>query len=92
MMDYERELREEDPDRAIDLILEILKIETNPVLLSILAAGPLEDVISMTTIDRIEREAAVDQRFRHLLGGVWYFSAPEELKARLDALIGDTRW
>lgn len=92
MMDYERELREEDPDRAIDLILEILKIETNPVLLSILAAGPLEDVISMTTIDRIEREAAVDQRFRHLLGGVWYFSASEELKARLDALIGDKRW
>jgi len=92
MADYERELREEDPDRAIDLILEVLKIETNPVLLSMLAAGPLEDVISMATIDRIEREAAVDQRFRHLLGGVWYFSASEELKARLDALIGDKRW
>jgi len=42
MMDYERELREEDPDKAIDLIVEILKIETNPVLLSLLAAGALE--------------------------------------------------
>ena len=62
------------------------------MLLSMLVAGSLEDVISMATIDRIEREAAVDQRFRHLLGGVWHFSAPEELKARLDALIGDTRW
>src|SRR5436190_16185683 len=92
LMDFERGLREEDPDRAIDLILEILKIETNPVLLSLLAAGPLEDVISLTTIDRIEREAAANKRFHDLLGGVWYFRAPDELKARLDALIGDVRW
>ena len=92
LMDFERDLREEDPDRAIDLILEILGIETNPVLLSMLAAGPLEDVISMDTIDRIEREAAANKRFRNLLGGVWYFRAGDELKARLDALIGDNRW
>jgi hypothetical protein len=92
LMDCERDLREDDPDRAIDLILEILKIETNPVLLSLLAAGLLEDVISLFTIDRIEREAAANKRFHDLLGGVWYFRAPEELKARLDALIGDNRW
>jgi hypothetical protein len=92
LMDFERDLGEDDPDRAIDLILEILDIETNPVLLSMLAAGPLEDVISMNTIDRIEREAAVNKRFHDLLGGVWYFRAPEELKARLDALIGENRW
>ena len=92
MMDYERELREEDPDEAIDLIVEILKLETNPVMLSMLAGGPLEDVISMATIDRIEREAAADKRFRDLLGGVWYYRAPDELKARLDALVGQNRW
>jgi hypothetical protein len=92
MMDYERDLREEDPDKAIDLILEILKIETNPVLLSLLAAGPLEDVISMETIDRIEREAAANKRFHDLLGGVWYYRAPAELKVRLDALVGQNRW
>jgi uncharacterized protein DUF6869 len=92
LMDFERDLREEDPDRAIDLIVEVLRTETNPVLLSMLAAGALEDVISMNTIDRIELEAAANTRFRDLLGGVWYFRAPEELKARLDALIGDNRW
>jgi len=91
VMNYERELRE-DPDKAIDVIVEILKIETNPVMLSLLAAGPLEDVISMETIDRIEREAAADKRFHDLLGGVWYYRAPEELKARLDALVGQNRW
>jgi hypothetical protein len=92
IMDFERDLREDDPDRMIDLILEILKIESNPVLLSLLAAGPLEDVISVGTIDRIEREARADARFRDLLGGVWYYRAPDELKARLDALVGEGRW
>ncbi|MCP4618036.1 MAG: hypothetical protein GY844_16585 [Bradyrhizobium sp.] len=92
LMDFERDLREDDPDRAIDLIIEVLRIENNPVLLSMLAAGLLEDVISMKTIDRIEREAAANTRFRDLLGGVWYFRAPDELKARLDTLIGDARW
>ena len=58
----------------------------------LLAAGPLEDVISMKTIERIECEAADNDRFRDLLGGVWYFRASDELKARLDALIGDNRW
>jgi hypothetical protein len=92
MMDYEREMREEDPDKAIDVIVEILKIETNPALLALLAAGPLEDVISMETIDRIEREALADKRFHDLLGGVWYYRASDELKARLDALVGENRW
>jgi hypothetical protein len=92
MMDYERDLRNEDPDKAIDLIVEILDIETNPVLLSLLAAGPLEDVISMETIDRIELEASKNKRFHDLLGGVWYYRASDELKARLDALVRDNRW
>ncbi|WP_448034579.1 DUF6869 domain-containing protein [Bradyrhizobium liaoningense] len=92
IMDFERDLREDDPDRMIDLILEILKIEANPVLLSLLAAGPLEDVISAGTIDRIEREARVNERFRDLLGGVWYYRASDELKTRLDALVGESRW
>ncbi len=91
MMDFERDLREDDPDRMIDLILEILAIERNPALLSLLAAGPLEDVISTATIDRIEREAHANTRFHDLLGGVWYYRASEEVKVRLDALIGDAR-
>jgi hypothetical protein len=91
IMVFERDLREEDPDRMIDLILEILSIETNPVLLSVLVAGPLEDVISPRTIDRIEREAHANKRFHDLLGGVWYYRASDELKTRLDALVGPVR-
>jgi hypothetical protein len=91
IMDFERDLREDDPDKMIDWILQILKIEFNPVLLSLLAAGPLEDVISVGTIDRIEREARADSRFRELLGGVWYYRASDDLKTRLDALVGQSR-
>jgi hypothetical protein len=85
--DYERELRDDDPDRLIDLILDILRIEHDPAMLSYLAAGPLEDVVSMATIERIEREAANSAAFCALLGGVWYSRAEPELKARLDAIV-----
>lgn len=91
LRDYEREISNNEPDRMLDMILEVLKIETNERMLGYLAAGPLEDVIGMNTIDRVEREAAANERFRRLLGGVWYYSAPDELKARLDALIKE-RW
>lgn len=81
-----------NPDAVIDLVLDVLKIEDNDAVLGLLAAGPLENAISMTTIERIEREAAAHDKFRWLLGGVWYSSAPEPLKARLDAIVQDQRW
>ena len=51
--DYQRELIEYDPDSALDLVVAVLKVETNPFLLSVLAAGLLEDVIDMPVIDRM---------------------------------------
>ena len=86
--DYQRELIEYDPDSALDLVVAVLKVETNPFLLSVLAAGLLEDVIDMPVMDRIDREAAADPRFLALLGGVWYSRKPDDVKARLDAIIG----
>jgi len=86
--DYQRELIEYDPDSALDLVIAVLKIETNPFLLSVLAAGLLEDVIDMPVIDRVEREAAADPRFLALLRGVWYSRKPDEVRARLDAILG----
>ena len=86
--DYQRELIEYDPDSALDLVVAVLKVETNPFLLSVLAAGLLEDVIDMPVMDRIEREAAADPRFLALLGGVWYSRKPDDVKARLDSIIG----
>ena len=87
LADYESELKREDPDRLLDLVLEILRIEQDPHVLSYLAAGSLEDVVSMATIARIEREAAASEAFCALLGGIWYHRAEPELKRRLDVLI-----
>jgi hypothetical protein len=92
LRDYESDLRAEDPDRALAIILEVLKIETNPNMLSYLAAGPLEDLITLDTIDMIEAEAKTNEGFRWLLGGVWYYTAPDELKARLDAIVQGQHW
>ena len=81
-------LQRDDPDAVLDVILEILKIETDVAVLSFLAAGPLEDLVSDRTIDRIEREAQADEKFRELLRGVWYWNEDHELKRRLDAITG----
>ena len=67
----------------LDVILAVLERETHPALLSLLAAGPLEDIISMQLIDRIEHEAARNERFRALLRGVGYRSEADDVKAWL---------
>ena len=87
LCDYEDDLKANDPDRLLDLVLEILRIERHPAVLSFLAAGPLEDLVSVDTIERIEREATASEAFCALLGGVWYYNVQPELKARLDAII-----
>jgi hypothetical protein len=92
LRDYESDLRGEDPERALAIILEVLKAEPNQNMLGYLAAGPLEDLITLDTIDMIEVEAERNERFRWLLGGVWYYTAPDELKARLDAIIKGQHW
>ncbi len=80
LRDYERDITSNEPDRMLDMILEVLKVETNERMLAYLAAGPLEDVICMNTIDRVEREAAANKRFQRLLGGVWYYRASRRIE------------
>ncbi len=92
LVDFEEHLLNNDPDGALDLILEVLRIETDERVLGLLAAGLLECVISTKTIERIEREAAANARFVWLLGGVYYWSEPEPLKARLDAIVQGRHW
>jgi hypothetical protein len=87
LSDYEYDLKDGDPDRVFDLVLEILRIEQNPCVLSFLAAGLLENIVSLDTIERIEREAVESEAFCALLGGVWYYNVQPELKSRLDAIV-----
>jgi hypothetical protein len=88
LLDYEQELHRDHPDAVLDMILEILKIETDATVLSFVSAGPLEDLISERIIGRIEREAETNAPFRDLLKGVWYWNQGHALKQRLDAITG----
>jgi hypothetical protein len=88
LCDYEGELKNTDQDRMVDLVLEILKIEADTHVLSYVAAGLVDDMISARTIDRIEREAAGNEDFRMLLRGAWYWNEDREIKRRLDAVTG----
>jgi hypothetical protein len=88
LTEFMEELHRDNPDAVLDMILEILKVETNINVLSFVSAGPLEDLISARIIDRIEREAAANEKFRDLLKGVWYWNEGHDLKKRLDAITG----
>jgi hypothetical protein len=88
LADYERDLLDENPDKIIDLIVEILRIETSAAVLAFLAAGLLEDVIGEETVGRIEREAATSGAFRELLCGAWFSRQPSDVKRRLEAIVG----
>src|SRR5690348_6338642 len=64
----------EEPEVAWPAILQILEQELTEDQMAVLAAGPLEELLSVHCpqfIDRVEGEAARNPRFNHLLGGVW---------------------
>jgi hypothetical protein len=61
------------------LVLEVLRLTSDPDVLGVLAAGPLEDIIEhagAAFIDRIERQAGADPAFRRLLEGTWPCGSP----------------
>jgi hypothetical protein len=75
-----QELGRDDPSLLWNLILCVLSRTKDVSVLSILAAGPLEDLIEDhggAFIERIEFRAETDADFRDLLHGVWRSSTPE---------------
>jgi hypothetical protein len=80
-----------DPELAWSAILHVIEQSESDFVLENLAAGPLETLIgrhSPLFIDRIERRAAVDERFRWLLGGVWQGLIPADIWERIKAAQG----
>jgi hypothetical protein len=59
-----------------------------PKAVAVLAAGPLEELLSdhgPAYIEAVESLARKDPRFNHLLGGVWRLSMPDDVWARVQA-------
>ena len=81
-------LPHEDPERAWAIILEILQRQPPEEALGLLAAGPLEDLLSEhgpAFIERVEARARDDPAFKDLLRGVWRLSMSDEIWARVQA-------
>jgi len=86
LFDLQWGLARDEPERALALIKEIVRIEDHPVMLGVLAAGLTEDLVfshGPALIDAIEAEARGNWRFRRVLGGVWVSSVDPAVGKRL---------
>ena len=86
------ELVHDDPEAAWNII-QIIRQEGSDLILSNLAAGPLEDLLVRhgdRFIDRVEALAEHDAQFRRLLGATWQNSMPPRLWRRIKAVAGSS--
>jgi acetoin utilization deacetylase AcuC-like enzyme len=84
------ELVHDDPEAAWNVI-QIIRRERSDLILSNLAAGPLEDLLVThgdRFIDRIETLAEHDAQFRRLLAATWQNSISPRLWKRIKAAAG----
>jgi len=70
------------------LITAAYKREVSDKTFSLLAAGPLEDLLAKQGpefIERVEELARKDPRFNYLLGGVWRSTMTDDVWRRVEA-------
>lgn len=82
----------EDPGELWEIVMEVFRRDPPDDVLGVLAAGPLEDYLvrcGETAIERVERLAKADDKFRQLLWGVWQNAMPSDVWARLEACRED---
>ena len=85
----------ENPERAWNFILLALTMPICEPHLGVLAAGPLEDLLShhgADYIDRVEAEAKANPKFAHVLGGVWKFQMTDEVWSRVQQVWDRRGW
>lgn len=88
-------LVEDAPERAWDAINQVLEITDRVDVLGLLAAGPLEDLLSYhgdAFIERVEALARSNPRFAFLLGGVWRFRMSDENWSRVGQVANRDAW
>jgi len=73
-------------DGAWLFVLEILRQAPAPTILEALAAGPLEEMLTLhgaAVIERLEAEAAANSVFATLLAGIWQGLMPDDIWQRV---------
>jgi len=81
-------LVEHEPETAWKVILRIFAAPGAEPYHGNLAAGPVEDLLSLhgaQFIERIEARAASSPLFASLLGGVWQFNMPNSIWHRVQS-------
>lgn len=84
-----------DAEAVWQAVLRILQRKLSEEQISLLAAGPVEDLLALhgaRFIDRIEAEAQQSSAFAHVLGGVWRRGMPQEIWRRVEAARGGKVW
>ena len=84
-----------DPEIAWKAVLRIMQHDLSDEQRALLAAGPIESLLSWhgkQFIDRIEAEAQRSPAFGHILGGVWRQDMPDEIWQRVEAARGGNIW
>jgi hypothetical protein len=85
------------PKLALSIILKILEKDSTDVVIPVLAAGELEDILSLhgeDIIDLVERTARENLKFKKLLGGVWQAEMSSEIYKRVIIAAGgeEKKW
>ena len=86
------EIAHERPADLWLLVLEVLRRTENSEVLAVLAAGPLEDYLvrcAEHATAAVETQAANDERFKRLLGGVWKNRMSDEVWERVCRCRGE---
>jgi len=79
------------PDFLWQFIMKTFRRTDHEEVLGMLAAGPLENLLSYRGgdyIERIEHLASEDERFKQLLHGVWRLAMTDDVWTRLQAARG----
>lgn len=80
----------ESPKECWEVVMRIFKETDDEWVLTNLAAGPIESLLSINgdyVIPLIQKEAVSNEGFRNMLKGVWRSAIPEDVWKRLDKII-----
>lgn len=78
------------PKECWEVVLDIVSATDDEWVLTILGAGPIEDMLSSNpeeTIAMIERDAPQNSKLRYALANVWQSDTPDDVWNRLQAII-----
>ena len=79
----------DEPDRALAAICAVMQITDYPERLSLLAAGPLEELLCIQGerfLEPIRILAHEHDSFRNLVAGVWQHTMPKVLYQKIRAI------